>query len=70
MKSRLLYGTMTVTKARVQMTLILVFVNDFWLDMKDDIMQFILEFHRNDKLTKGINNTLIALIQNVESPPK
>lgn len=61
---------MTVTKAWVQMALILVFVKDFWLDMKDDIMQFIFEFHRNAKLTKGINNTLIALIQKVESPQK
>jgi len=38
--------------------------------MKDDVMLFILEFHRNGKLTKGINNTFIALIPKVDSPMK
>jgi len=33
-------------------------------------MLFILEFHRNGKLTKGINNTFIALIPKVDSPLK
>lgn len=46
------------------------FPNEFWLDMKDDIMRFILEFHRNGKLTKGINTTFISLILKVESPQK
>jgi len=30
-------------------------------------MRFIVEFHRNDILTKGINNTFIALIPTVDS---
>jgi len=44
------------------------FIKDFWLDMKDDIMRFISEFHMNGKLTKGINNTFIAPIPKLESP--
>jgi len=31
-------------------------------------MRFIVEFHRNGRLTKGINNTFIALILKVVSP--
>jgi hypothetical protein len=31
-------------------------------------MRFIVEFHRNGKLTKGINSTFIALIPKVSSP--
>jgi hypothetical protein len=46
------------------------FIEEFWQDMKDDIMRFISEFHRNGKLTKGINNTFIALIPKVDSPLK
>jgi hypothetical protein len=30
-------------------------------------MRFITEFHRNEKLTKGINTTFIALIPKVDS---
>jgi len=36
--------------------------------MKDDIMRFISEFHRNGKLSKGINSTFIALIPKVDIP--
>ena len=46
------------------------FIKDFWLDMKDDIMRFVSEFHRNGKLLKGINTTFIALIPKVDSPQK
>jgi len=46
------------------------FIKDFWIELKDDIMRFISEFHRNGKLTKGINNTFISLIPKVDSPPK
>ncbi|GAU22997.1 hypothetical protein TSUD_98260 [Trifolium subterraneum] len=38
--------------------------------MKDDIMRFLTEFHRNGKLTKGINSTFIALIPKVDNPQK
>ncbi|MCI16757.1 endonuclease/exonuclease/phosphatase family protein, partial [Trifolium medium] len=38
------------------------FLKEFWLEMRDDIMRFITEFHRNGKLTKEINSTFIALI--------
>jgi len=31
-------------------------------------MKFIVEFHRNGKLTKGVNSTFIALILKVTSP--
>jgi len=33
-------------------------------------MRFISEFHRNGKLTRGINNTFIALIPKVDNPQK
>jgi hypothetical protein len=36
--------------------------------LKDDFMIFITEFHRNGRLTKGINATFIALIPKVSSP--
>ncbi|GAU40603.1 hypothetical protein TSUD_28090 [Trifolium subterraneum] len=38
------------------------FIKDFWPELKDDNMRFIAEFHRNGKLTKGLNSTFIALI--------
>jgi len=44
------------------------FIKDFWLDLKEDIMRFVSDFHRNGKLTKGINTTFIALIPKVDSP--
>lgn len=44
------------------------FVKDFWIELKDDIMRFILEFDQNGKLTKDINNTFIALIPKVDNP--
>lgn len=46
------------------------FINDFWSELKDDIVCFISEFHQNGKLTKGINNTFIALIPKVDNPQK
>jgi len=36
--------------------------------LKDDVMHFLVEFHRNGKLTKGINSTFIALISKVDNP--
>ncbi|GAU37415.1 hypothetical protein TSUD_361200 [Trifolium subterraneum] len=44
------------------------FIKDFWNELKGDIMRFIVEFHRNEKLTKGLNATFIALIPKVDSP--
>lgn len=44
------------------------FTKEFWLDMKDEIVRFVYEFHRNGKLSKGINTTFIALIPKVASP--
>lgn len=40
-------------------------IKDFLHDMKDEIMKFVSEFHRN-----GINTTFIALIPKVDSPKK
>ena len=44
------------------------FIKEFWNELKDDVMRFISEFHRNGKLSKGINNTFIALIPKIDSP--
>lgn len=46
------------------------FIKDFWHDMKDEIMRFVSEFHRNGKLSKGINTTFISLIPKVDNPQK
>jgi hypothetical protein len=47
-----------------------VFFKDFWIELKGDVMRFMSEFHRNGKLTKGINSTFIALIPKVDSPQR
>ncbi|GAU51172.1 hypothetical protein TSUD_412070 [Trifolium subterraneum] len=46
------------------------FLKEFWSEMKVDIMRFVTEFHRNGKLSKGINSTFITLIPKVDSPQK
>jgi len=44
------------------------FIKDFWNILCDDIMRYLVEFHSNGRLTKGINSTFIALIPKVDSP--
>jgi hypothetical protein len=44
------------------------FIKDFWDMLKEDVMRFLVEFHMNGKLTKGINSTFIALIPKVDNP--
>jgi hypothetical protein len=46
------------------------FIKDFWVDLKDDAMRFVSEFHRNGKLAKGINTTFIVLIPKVDNPQR
>jgi hypothetical protein len=46
------------------------FIKEFWPILKDDIMCFINEFHRNGKLSKGINSIFVALIPKVDSPQR
>jgi len=46
------------------------FIKDFWHELKDDFMRFLVEFHCNGRLTKGINSTFIALIPKIESSQK
>ncbi|GAU39043.1 hypothetical protein TSUD_59990 [Trifolium subterraneum] len=46
------------------------FIKDFWAEIRGDVMRFISEFHRNDKMTKGIKSTFIALIPKFDSPQR
>jgi exonuclease III len=46
------------------------FIKKFWDLLKDDVMRFLVEFHRNGRLAKGINSTFIALIPKVDSPQR
>ena len=46
------------------------FLKEFWEDVKGDVMHFITDFHRNGRLTRGINNTFIVLIPKVTSPQR
>jgi hypothetical protein len=46
------------------------FYKDFWEDLRGDVMRFISEFHRNGKLSKGLNSTFIALIPKIDSPQR
>ena len=46
------------------------FLKEFWELIKEDFMRFMTEFHRNGKLTKGVNSTFIALIPKVTSPQR
>jgi len=46
------------------------FVKEFWSLLKDDLLRFMFEFHRNGKLSKGLNSTFIALLPKVTSPQR
>jgi len=46
------------------------FLKKFWPELKDDFMRFVLEFHRNGRLIKGVNATFISLIPKVDSPQR
>lgn len=45
-------------------------IKDFRDILKVDLLNFFVVFHRNGKLTKGINGTFIALIPKVEIPQR
>jgi len=46
------------------------FLKELWDDVKGDVMNFITDFHRKGRLTRGINNTFIILIPKVTSPQR
>jgi hypothetical protein len=46
------------------------FLKDFWEDVKGGMMCSITDFHKNGRLTRGINSTFIALIPKVDSPQR
>jgi len=43
------------------------FIKNFWPDFKGDIMRFVSEFYRNQRFSKGINRTFIALIPKIDN---
>jgi len=45
-------------------------IKDFRFDLKSATMIFISEFHRNDRLSIGINSTFFALIPKVDNPQR
>lgn len=46
------------------------FFKEFWEILKVDLLNFFAEFYHNDKLTKGLNSTFIALIPKVDNPQR
>jgi hypothetical protein len=46
------------------------FIKESWDILQYDFMRFMVEFHRNGKLSKGLNSTFIALIPKVNSPQR
>lgn len=46
------------------------FIKDFWPILKTDTLRFVSEFHRNGRLSKGINSIFIALIPKIDNPQR
>lgn len=46
----------------------LSFVKSCWKTLKGDVSQIFGEFHRNVRISKGINKSFISLIPKVENP--
>jgi hypothetical protein len=46
------------------------FIKEFWDMLQTDVIRYVSDFHRNGKLTRGINTTFIALIPKVETPQR
>ncbi|PNX60241.1 cysteine-rich receptor-like protein kinase, partial [Trifolium pratense] len=46
------------------------FIKDFWVELRGDVMRFLIDFHRNGRLSKGINATFIALIPKTDNPQR
>ena len=44
------------------------FLKELWDEVTGEVMTFITDFHRNGRLTRGINSTFIVLIPKVSSP--
>lgn len=63
-------GIMTTIRTLAPDGINVGFLKDFWIDIKDDVLRFVNEFHRNGRLTKGINFTFIALISKIENPQR
>ncbi|GKU91338.1 hypothetical protein SLEP1_g5225 [Rubroshorea leprosula] len=46
------------------------FFKKMWSEIKDDIVEFVQEFHKNGKLVKGLNVSFLTLIPKVKNPQR
>ncbi|GKV12840.1 hypothetical protein SLEP1_g23934 [Rubroshorea leprosula] len=46
------------------------FVKSEWEVIKEDVIEFLQEFHKNSKMVRGLNSSFIVLVPKVDNPQK
>lgn len=46
------------------------FIKEMWEILKEDIMGFVIDFHKHGKLVRGVNSSFIVLVPKVNNPQK
>ncbi|GKV36495.1 hypothetical protein SLEP1_g44621 [Rubroshorea leprosula] len=46
------------------------FVKEMWGSLKEDVMEYVSDFHKHGKLVRGMNSSFIVLVPKVNSPQK